>query len=161
MTAVADLAIPCDVEMASVSLTLPAVLPSARHARTFTAESLRLWGESEESTEAAVLIVCELATNAICHGARPPAACGSERGPDSVITLRLVLEVDVLHIEVHDASAVLPVQRAAGRDEDCGRGMVIIAALAESWTCGVDPGGGKWVRATLARHGRGGLSSVA
>ncbi|MEU9112314.1 ATP-binding protein [Streptomyces sp. NPDC048483] len=150
MTAVAELAIPRDVELAYVSLTLPAVLPSARQARTFTAESLRLWGENEEFIEAAVLIVCELATNAICHGARPPAAYGRDRGSDSVITLRLAREPDALHIEVRDGSVILPVPRTADRDEDCGRGMTIIAALAESWACGLDPGGGKWVRATLS-----------
>lgn len=150
MTAVAEFVIPRDVELPSVSLTLPAALSSARQARTFTAESLRFWDESEELIESAVLIVCELATNAIRHGARLPAAHGRESGTDSVITLRLALEADALHIEVHDGSMILPVQRAAGRDEDCGRGMQIIAALAESWTCGRDPEGGKWVRATLS-----------
>ncbi|MGW1376107.1 ATP-binding protein [Streptomyces sp. NPDC002446] len=147
----AEFAIRRDVELTSASLRLPAVLPSARQARAFTAEYLRLWGESEELIDAAVLIVCELATNAIRHGGRLPTAYGHEHGPDPAITLRLALHSDVLHIEVHDGSAILPVQRAAGRDEDCGRGMLIIAALADSWTCGPDPQGGKWVRATLSR----------
>ncbi|REK86626.1 ATP-binding protein [Streptomyces inhibens] len=151
MTAVAEFAIPRDAELTSVSLTLPAVLPSARQARAFTANSLGRWGENEELIEAAVLIVCELATNAIRHGARLPAECGRARGPDSVIVLKLTLEPEVLHIEVHDGSAILPVQRTAAHDEDCGRGMLIINALAESWTCGQDPEGGKWVRATLSR----------
>ncbi|MFG2291029.1 ATP-binding protein [Streptomyces sp. NPDC048595] len=151
MTAVAEFAILRDVELTSATCALPAVLSSARQARTFTAEFLRLRGEGEESIEAAVLIVCELATNAIRHGARLPAEYGRERRPDSEITLRLALEPDALHIEVHDGSVILPVQRAAGREEDCGRGMTIIAALAESWSCGPDPAGGKWVRATLRR----------
>ncbi|MFI6764569.1 ATP-binding protein [Streptomyces sp. NPDC050355] len=151
MTVVAEFAIARDVELTSASCALPAVLSSARQARTFTAEFLRLRGEDEEFIEAAVLIVCELATNAIRHGARLLAEYGRERGPDSEVTLRLALQSDVLHIEVHDGSVILPVQRAAGREEDCGRGMTIIAALAESWTCGPDPAGGKWVRATLRR----------
>ncbi|ARF53886.1 ATP-binding protein [Streptomyces gilvosporeus] len=149
MTAVAECAIPRDVDVASASLTLPAVLRSARQARTFTATSLRLWDESDDLIEAAVLIVCELATNAIQHGARPPDGAAGEPEPDAVITLRLTRASAVLHIEVHDGSAVLPVPRTAAGDEDCGRGMAIIAALAESWTCGRNPGGGKWVRATL------------
>ncbi|WP_161981706.1 ATP-binding protein [Streptomyces sp. TM32] len=144
----AEFVIPRDVELPSASLTLPAVLSSARQARTFTAEALRFWGASEELIDSAVLIVCELATNAIRHGARLPTR---GRGTDSTIILRLALEVEALCIEVHDGSMVLPVPRAAGRDEDCGRGMQIIAALAESWTCGRDPEGGKWVRATLSR----------
>lgn len=173
MTAVAEIAIPPDVEVvpadtevASVSLELQAVLPAAREARTFTEESLRLWGEGEQLIEAAVLIVCELATNAIRYGAQPlPPECGREPGPESgpesglerrpesesVFTLRLALQPEGLHIEVRDGSAVLPVQRSAGREDDCGRGLLIIAALAESWTCGLDPDGGKWVRASLSR----------
>lgn len=151
MTAVAEFVIPRDAELTSVSLTLPAVLPSARRARNFTAHSLRRWGEHEELIESAVLIVCELATNAIRHGARLLAPCGRERGPDSVITLKLARESRMLHIEVHDGSVTLPIQRTAGHDSDCGRGMQIITALAESWTCGLAPEGGKWVRATLPR----------
>ncbi|MFF4947959.1 ATP-binding protein [Streptomyces chattanoogensis] len=151
MTAVAEFAIPRDAELTSVSLALPAVLPSARRARAFTARALRLWGEREELIDAAVLIVCELATNAIRHGARSPAVYGREGAPGATITLKLAWEPEALHIEVYDGSATLPVQRTAGQDEDCGRGMLIITALAASWTCGPAPEGGKWVRATLSR----------
>lgn len=154
MTATAEIAIPRDAELTSASLTLPAVLSSARDARSFTARALRRWGEGDELIEAAVLIVCELATNAIRHGARRPAGCHPRgRGRDAVITLRLVLAAEALRIEVHDGSAILPVQRTAGRDEDCGRGMLIVDALAESWSCGPAPEGGKWVRATVSRRG--------
>ncbi|MEU1624909.1 ATP-binding protein [Streptomyces sp. NPDC020096] len=152
MTAVAECAVPPHTEVASASLELRAVLPAARQARTFTRECLRLWDEGEELIEAAVLIVCELATNAIRHGAALLLAeRGPEQEPDSMITLKLALEPDVLHIEVRDGSAVLPVQRVAGHGDDCGRGLMIIAALAESWTSGRDPNGGKWVRARLPR----------
>ncbi|MEU9125865.1 ATP-binding protein [Streptomyces sp. NPDC048506] len=151
MTAVAECVIAREVGLAPVSLTLPAVLPSARQARDFTATSLRQWGEVQDVVEAAVLIVCELATNAICHGDRLRAERGRERGPDAVFTLRLTPEPEVLHIEVYDGSTGLPVQRTADHDEDSGRGLTIIAALARSWTCVPDPAGGKWVRATLAR----------
>ncbi|MEE4419203.1 ATP-binding protein [Streptomyces sp. DSM 41528] len=155
MTATAEIAIPRDAELTSASLTLPAVLPAAREARTFTAKALRRWGEGEELIEAAVLIVSELATNAIRHGGRLPAGCRERgRGRDAVITLRLVPETEALHIEVHDGSALLPVQRTAGRDEDCGRGMLIVDALADSWSCGPAAEGGKWVRATVSRTGR-------
>ncbi|WP_431045786.1 ATP-binding protein [Streptomyces sp. P1-3] len=150
MDALAERPTRADTEVASVRLELQAVLSAARQARVFTEESLRLWGEDEELIEAAVLVVCELATNAVCHGARP-LPVGRERGRGSTITLRLMLRTDALHIEVRDGSAVLPVPRAAGRDDDHGRGLMIISALAESWTSGRDPGGGKWVRASLAR----------
>ncbi|QHC22896.1 ATP-binding protein [Streptomyces sp. GS7] len=152
MSAVAECDAPPHTEVASASLELKAVLPAARQARTFTRECLRLWDEGEELIDAAVLIVCELATNAIRHGA---ALLLAERGvghaPDSMITLTLALQPDVLHIEVRDGSAVLPVPRAPEHGDDSGRGLVIIAALAESWTSGRDPRGGKWVRARLPR----------
>lgn len=138
MAATTEIAIPRIAEPTSASLTLPAALPSARKARTFTAQTMRLWGETEELVEAAVLIVCELATNAIRHGS-------------GLVTLRLLLEPHALHIEVHDGSTITPVRRAAGHDEDCGRGMLIVDALAETWSCGRAPGGGKWVCATVAR----------
>ncbi|TJZ44559.1 ATP-binding protein [Streptomyces piniterrae] len=154
MTVVAEIAVPPDVEVACASLELQAFLPAAARTRAFTKESLRRWGEGEELIEAAVLVVSELVTNAIRHGAADllPAECGrGQRGPEPHFTLRLALRPDVLHIEVYDGSAILPVQRTPGRDDDCGRGLLIIAALAESWTCGLDPDGGKWVRAALSR----------
>jgi anti-sigma regulatory factor (Ser/Thr protein kinase) len=152
MNAVAGCAAPPDTEAASASLELQAVLSAARQARRFTRESLRLWGEDEELVEAAELVVSELATNAICHGVQPSDGCGHEPEPDSkTITLTLTVHLDALHIEVRDGSAILPVRRAAGGEDDCGRGLAIIAALAKSWTSGLDPDGGKWVRAALPR----------
>ncbi|MGW0735616.1 ATP-binding protein [Streptomyces sp. NPDC002851] len=152
MNAVAECTIPPDTEAASASLALPAALPAARQARAFTEGSLRRWGEDEKLVDAALLVVSELVTNAVRYGAQMLSERGDrEPGPDSTITLSLALGPDALHIEVHDQSAVLPVQRAVGRDDDRGRGLTIIAALAESWTCGSKADGGKWVRATLSR----------
>ncbi|KUM99601.1 hypothetical protein AQI95_38430 [Streptomyces yokosukanensis] len=158
MNAVAERDVPCaDAEVASVSIELPPVLTAPRQARAFTRKSLCHWGEAEELVEAAVLVVCELVTNSVCHGSRPPparhrhAACPDERGPGSPITLTLELRPDVLHAEVHDRSPELPVPRSAGNDDDCGRGLAIVTALAGSWTAGWAPGGGKWVRACLPR----------
>ncbi|MEU1409264.1 ATP-binding protein [Streptomyces sp. NPDC005728] len=146
-----------DAGSVSASLAFHAALSAPRQARAFTREALRRWGEGEETIDAAVLIVCELATNAIQHGVQlPPDGHGREHAPqserpsESVITLTLALHPDVLHIEVHDASPVQPVQRAAAGEDIRGRGLVIIATLA-SWTSGLKPGGGKWVRASLPR----------
>jgi hypothetical protein len=44
----------------------------------------------------------------------------------------------------------LPVQRSAGRDDGCGRGLAIIDALAEYWTSGPAAEGGKWIRACMS-----------
>ena len=39
---------------------------------------------------------------------------------------------------------------AARREDDCGRGLAIIDALAEDWTPGGASRGGKWVRACMS-----------
>ncbi|MFC5215127.1 ATP-binding protein [Streptomyces coerulescens] len=137
MAATTEIAIPRIAEPTTASLTMPAALHSARKARTFTAQAMRRWGGAEDIVEAAVLIVCELTTNAIRHGSGP-------------VTLRLLLKPHALHIEVHDGSVLPPVKRTARRDEDSGRGMLIVDALADTWSCGTAPEGGKWVRATVA-----------
>ncbi|GHE04925.1 ATP-binding protein [Streptomyces alanosinicus] len=158
MNAVAERDVPCAAaEVASASIELPAVLTAPRQARAFTRNSLRRWGAAEEFIEAAVLVVCELVTNAVCHGCRPPrtthrhAVHSEPLGPESSITLTLRLRPDALHAEVRDPSPDLPVRRSAGQDDDCGRGLAIVASLAGSWTAGWAPGGGKWVRACLPR----------
>ncbi|AOR37650.1 hypothetical protein BFF78_41305 [Streptomyces fodineus] len=114
---------------------------------------MRLWGEGEELVDAAMLVVCELVTNAIRYGAQLLSERAErEHGAGSTITLNLALRPDALHIEVRDGSAVLPVQSVAGREDEHGRGLAIIAALAESWTCARERGGGKWVRAVVSRR---------
>jgi hypothetical protein len=66
------------------------------------------------------------------------------------MTLTLTLHPDALRAEVRDGSGILPVQRSAGREDDCGRGLTIIDALAEDWTPDRAPGGGTWVRACIS-----------
>jgi hypothetical protein len=57
---------------------------------------------------------------------------------------------DALRAEVRDGSGILPVQRSAGREDDCGRGLAIIDVLAEHWTPGRASRGGKWVQACMS-----------
>ncbi|MEU8974542.1 ATP-binding protein [Streptomyces monashensis] len=158
MNAVAERDVPrADAEVASAAIELPAALTAPREARAFTRRSLHRWGAAEDFIEAAVLVVCELVTNAVCHGSPTPAdnrrhvAPPDERGPEWSITLTLGLRPDELHAEVRDQSPELPVPRAAGHDDADGRGLAIVGALAGSWTSGWAPGGGKWVRACLPR----------
>ena len=67
-----------------------------------------------------------------------------------MITLTLTLHPDALRAEVRDGSGILPVQRPARREDDCGCGLAIIDALAEYWTPGRPPRGGKWVRPCMS-----------
>jgi hypothetical protein len=139
-------------EVASASITLQPTPTGPRQARTSTRQSLYRWGEDEQLIEEAVLVVCEPVTNAVRHGAQPPPpGRRCERIRPSLNTLTLMLHLDALHAEVCDGSGILPVPRSAGREDDCGRGLAIIDALAEYWTSGRSPGGGRWVRACMSR----------
>jgi anti-sigma regulatory factor (Ser/Thr protein kinase) len=93
----------------------PAVVAEAR-ARTV--RQLAAWGLSELAftTE---LLVSELVTNAIRH-AQPP------------IQLRLLLD-GVLSCGVSDGGSTAPHLRRADRYDEGGRGLMLVAQLAERW----------------------------
>ena len=149
MNTLADCAIACHGdEVSSASLTLQPALTASGQVRTFTRQSLYRWGEDEQLIEAAARVVCDPVTNAIRHGAQPPSpGRRCERIRFSLITLTLMLHPDALRAEVRDGSGILPVQRSAGREDDCGQGLATIDALAEYWTPGRASRGGKWIRA--------------
>lgn len=77
--------------------------------------------------ESAELLISELVTNALRYGA------------DDAIAFSLVLAADAFVIEVDDGSPCLPQVRAAGPDEESGRGMLLVSAVADEW--GVSPDG--------------------
>jgi hypothetical protein len=119
-------------EVSSVSITLQPVLTAPGQVRTFTRQSLHRPGEDEQLIEAAVRVVCEPVTNTVRHHAQPPSpGRRCQRIRFSLITLTLTPHPDALRAEVSDGSGVLPVQRSAGCEDDCGRGLAIIDALAE------------------------------
>ncbi|GAA1235291.1 ATP-binding protein [Prauserella halophila] len=90
----------------------------ARHAVDTALDS------GDESTRQNVLLlVTELVTNAVVHG-RPPC------------TLRVRTGAERLRIEVSDADPRRPVLLHPGPDVDHGRGLLLVAALADDW--GVD-----------------------
>ncbi|MFH8379759.1 ATP-binding protein [Kitasatospora sp. NPDC018058] len=115
-----------------------------RHPRTPGRARVRLlrqafdWQVPDESTEIAVLLISELVTNA-CHHARGPR--------DRLIGVRVLLPTcSVLRIEVSDASPELPALRQAALDDESGRGLELVAALATSW--GAHPRGEGYVGKT-------------
>lgn len=77
--------------------------------------------------ESAELVISELVTNALRYGA------------DDAIAFKLVLVADAFVIEVNDGSPCLPQVREAGPDEESGRGMLLVSAVADEW--GVSPDG--------------------
>ncbi|RKT03031.1 PAS domain S-box-containing protein [Streptomyces sp. 3211.6] len=88
-------------------------------ARRYTTEQLTAW-ELDEASFVAELVVSELVTNAIRYG-RPP------------IQLRLIHENDTLICEVSDASSTAPHMRRARTFDEGGRGLLLVAQLAERW----------------------------
>ncbi|MGV9320661.1 ATP-binding protein [Streptomyces sp. NPDC003660] len=93
----------------------------ARLARLLAAEQLRSWGLP---WEAAAQIIAELAANAATHG----------RLPGRSFRLALHAERGTLRIEVTDTrSDRRPVRREPSAEDEGGRGLLLVAALADRW----------------------------
>lgn len=103
---------------------LPADARSARRARDGLREQLRIWGIDGELADVAELLASELVTNAVT------ATLRTDR---TDIGFRADLSVGRLRLEVDDASDQLPLITHAGEDEECGRGLLLVNALASSW----------------------------
>ncbi|MDX3356934.1 SpoIIE family protein phosphatase [Streptomyces sp. ME01-24h] len=98
---------------------LPAGAEAAPIARAAARSRLADWGVAEETAVTTELIVSELVGNAVRYGTPP-------------LRLRLVLE-QMLTCEVSDTAAGAPhVKHARTVDED-GRGLFIVAGLADQW----------------------------
>ncbi|MGK5531088.1 tetratricopeptide repeat protein [Streptomyces sp. URMC 129] len=100
----------------------PQDLTSVRAAREFTSATLAEWGLSDRRDDAR-LCVSELATNALLHG----APTGGE------FSVRLDADADWLRIAVRDTGGGRPEPRAFGPDGDGGRGLALIAELADAY----------------------------
>jgi serine phosphatase RsbU (regulator of sigma subunit)/anti-sigma regulatory factor (Ser/Thr protein kinase) len=100
------------------SWDLPAEPAVVAGARARAAGQLAAWG-LEQLTFTTELIVSELLTNAIRH-AQPP------------IQVRMILD-DALSCEVSDGSSTAPHLRRAGGYDEGGRGLLLVASLAERW----------------------------
>lgn len=109
-----------------------------RHARSVgRARALFLvWAEEwrlpEETAETATLLLSELMTNAVRH-------CRVS-GRDITARCRLT-ESGTLRVEVSDAGNSLPTLRAAEPDDESGRGLALVAALASAWDADPRPYG--------------------
>ncbi|WP_187285544.1 SpoIIE family protein phosphatase [Streptomyces sp. ME109] len=100
------------------SWTLPARAISVREARRTARDRLARWG-LEEYSPVTDLIVSELATNVIEHAEGP-------------IRLRLIRD-RVLTVEVADDANTTPRLRHARLQDEDGRGVFLIASLADRW----------------------------
>lgn len=116
-------ALPRDIEW-----RLPRHARSVGRARTLLREQATSWKLPDEVTDTAVLLLSELMTNAYRHA---KVSAGRE------IRARCILEEDRLRISVMDANDTLPTPRDASPDDESGRGLTLVATLADKW--GTEP----------------------
>lgn len=99
-----------------------AILSTAVH----NAADARAWvtGVLDECAESliatAVLLTSELVTNAMVHGSPP-------------VELAVSTEPEVIKVAVTDGAVSRPIMLNAGPSDIHGRGIAIVAALADAW----------------------------
>ena len=117
----------------------PATAASVGQARRFLLD--RLPAGSADAADALVLMLSELATNAVRHAAT-----------EYEVTVRVSDEAGRVRVEVCDAAGGYPTPQDQAGDAPHGRGLHIVRTLADAW--GVDmrrdrPGKTVWFSSTL------------
>ncbi|WP_330310567.1 ATP-binding protein [Streptomyces sp. NBC_00523] len=108
------------------SMSLPRIAESACDARLLTSSALGVWGLGGVEDEAR-LVITELMSNAVTHARR-----------DYVRVSVMRRDLLVVRLAVADFSRDLPRLRAAGAEEERGRGLAIVEAVtAGRW--GAEP----------------------
>ncbi|MFF3463919.1 SpoIIE family protein phosphatase [Streptomyces sp. NPDC002619] len=102
-----------------LTLALPADPEAAPIARAAARHQLEAWGVDEEAAFTNELIVSELVGNAVRYGAPP-------------LQLRLIFD-RMLTSEVSDSATSVPQVKHARTIDETGRGLFIIATLADQW----------------------------
>ena len=109
---------------APVRLYMPMDEHAPRRARQFLAEA-HCPEHNTSVLDEATLLVSELVTNAVLHGAPP-------------ITLEIECDGSAgMRIRVSDGSEAEPSLGHAGVDDESGRGVALVDVLSDAW--GVDP----------------------
>jgi Histidine kinase-like ATPase domain len=106
--------------------SFPPAPASVAKARQFAARTLDSWGAGQLEDDVRV-VASELATNALLHARTD-------------FTLGLALDGDLLRLTIADGSATQPrMRRFDSTDSTTGRGLRMVAELAQAW--GVDRDG--------------------
>ncbi|WP_460061434.1 PAS domain S-box protein [Streptomyces sp. YKOK-I1] len=109
--------------LAAVTTDLAADPSSVPQGRAFLRHTLASWNCATR-TDDALLLLSETLTNAVLHAEGP-------------IGLHLHRTATDLTVEVSDRSPQLPQPRLAAEEEESGRGLILVRALAAGW--GVRP----------------------
>lgn len=125
-----------DSEWRVASTSFPAVAAAVPQSRRFVERHL----QDRRLQDRAALLVSELATNAVEHAAT-----------DFEVTV--VTRADAVRLEVADGSTQPPMLRVGPLESEDGRGLRIVAAMADRWGVETRPGAtGKLVWCELALH---------
>ncbi|MEU1519482.1 PAS domain S-box protein [Streptomyces sp. NPDC005811] len=112
-----------EAPLAAVTTELAADPSSVPQGRAFLRRTLASWNCATR-TDDALLLLSETLTNAVLHAEGP-------------IGLHLHRTATDLTVEVGDRSPQLPQPRLAAEEEESGRGLILVRALAAGW--GVRP----------------------
>jgi anti-sigma regulatory factor (Ser/Thr protein kinase) len=126
-------------------LELAAVPDSVPYVRRHTRRTLAAWQLGRLAADGEV-VVSELMTNAIAA-----TLAVDEAAP---VALYLALADDRLYVLVWDCCPQLPAKHDHDHDAEAGRGLQLVAALAERWGACLEVNGGKTVFAWLSVAGR-------
>lgn len=120
---------------------LPAQGASVAAARRRVRSRVPVWGFCEDTCDAAELVMSELFTNALVH-----------TGSEQILCVLRAEEPRTLYVEVADqgGGSAGPAPRQAGAEDEGGRGLALVRAMAAAW--GDRPGlnGGRVVWAQLS-----------
>lgn len=123
----------------AAQFTAPAGPGQVRDLRHRLAKTLADWGVSERADD--VLSSCsEMLTNALCYG------------QIEVLTAQMSEADGWLRLTVPDNNPIPPYPTLAERDDEDGRGVFLVAALADAWGFRAT-GDGKHVFAEFRIHG--------
>lgn len=111
-------------------------------AREFSLATLRRWTVADRTDDIAI-VLSELLTNALRHGADHPA---------SPVRVALVQPARFVLVVVADHGRRVPVLREADYLAESGRGLHVINALSDSWGCTTPTDAGKAVWALFSVH---------
>lgn len=107
-------------EEQSVIHDIPAEERAVRTARQLVGTTLRRWNVPARVIDDLVLVVSELAANAVLHG-RPPIQLRLRNGGTHVV------------LELHDTATYLPRKQRPTPDDEHGRGLQLVSSLCDRW----------------------------
>ena len=105
------------------SVELAATLEAVRTARSYVSDVLGAWAVPADVIDMARLLTSELASNAITHG----------QGQGGTFALEVRSFGCCLTVDVADHSPNVPVLGVPAGDAESGRGLLLVAQVADSW----------------------------